>query len=269
MPNGVCVVFNDGIKGLSETRNIAINVATGNIIAFMDDDAIAETDWLEKLVQQFKNSAVMAIGGMIVPYWLEGERPFWFPGELDWIVGCTYLGLPHRGNVVRNIIGCNMAFRTEVFHSIGLFNTSVGRTSKSQGIGEDSELCMRITSNLTSAIIVYDPLAIVHHKVPVWRVQPGYLIRRSYDEGYHKSTVKKLHSNSPFQPLSTENSYLRYLVFTSIFQRLRYIYRWESFPQLGAIMTCIAATGAGYLHGQLRRHKIETEQIRYPIKASK
>ena len=252
IPAGVTLVCNTGIKGLSETRNVGIRAASGDIIAFMDDDAIAEKDWLEYLTQHFNSSAVAAVGGKIAPYWLNGDRPCWFPEELDWIIGCTYLGMPQRGNQVRNLIGCNMAFRSEVFRYIGFFSAAVGRTSKTQGIGEDSELCLRISRNLPGALIVYEVGALVRHKVPAWRLKLGYLFKRSYDEGYHKSTVKRLSSGLAAKTMSTENSYLRYLLFIAIPQRLRHLCSWQAFLQQWAILACIAAVGIGYFTGQLK-----------------
>lgn len=251
LPAAVALVSNDSAKGLSETRNAGIRAATGDIIAFMDDDAVAEQDWLEKLVRPFEDSSVAAVGGKIIPQWLDGARPGWFPEELDWIIGCTYAGMPHRGSKVRNLIGCNMAFRVGVFASVGLFNTAVGRTSKTQGIGEDSELCLRLTRLLPDALIVYEPGAVVRHKVPSWRAKLGYLLRRSFDEGYYKSTVKRLYPGPSAESLSTESSYLRHLLFTAVPRRLRHIYRGQAFLQMDAILTCVAATGAGYLRGQL------------------
>ena len=251
LPAAVALVSNDSVKGLSETRNAGIRTATGDIIAFIDDDAVAEKDWLEKLSRHFQNSVVAAVGGKIVPQWLDGSRPAWFPEELDWIIGCTYAGLPQRGNLVRNLIGCNMAFRASVFTSVGLFNTAVGRTSKTQGIGEDSEICLRLTRLLPGSLIVYEPGAVVRHKVPSWRVKPGYLFRRSYDEGYHKNTVQRLSSGSSV-PLSAENRYLRYLLLTSIPRRLKRMYRCQELLQVGAISLCVAAVGLGYSTGRIK-----------------
>jgi glycosyltransferase involved in cell wall biosynthesis len=93
-------VLNEGAHGLSETRNVGIGAASGDIVAFIDDDAIAEPDWLENLIRPFQppipnpQSPVVAVGGRAIPIWPSGRRPLWFPEELDWIVGCTYKGLP-------------------------------------------------------------------------------------------------------------------------------------------------------------------------------
>lgn len=135
LPSSVILTANSGVKGLSETRNTGIRIATGDIIAFMDDDAVAEKDWLEKLLVPFRDEQVAAAGGRIVPRWQEGTRPEWFPGELDWIVGCTYTGMSRSSNLLRNVIGCNMAFRAVIFNSIGLFDTAVGRTGKKTAKG--------------------------------------------------------------------------------------------------------------------------------------
>ena len=256
VPGGVTVAFNDGASGLSETRNVAIRHATGDIVAFMDDDAVAEKDWLQKLIKPFDDPAVVAVGGKIIPLWLDGCRPVWFPEELDWIVGCTYKGLPCHGNQVRNLIGCNMAFQARVFQSIGLFRSEVGRTGKTQGAGEDSEFCLRLTGNLPGALILYEPEAVIYHKVPSWRVGLKYLVQRTHNEGYCKSMVRELCSGSSPKPLSTESSYLGYLLLTAIPQRVKHLYRPQALLQAGAILVCIAATGAGYLMGRLQHRRL-------------
>ena len=75
------VVLNEGIEGLSETRNVGINTATGDIIAFIDDDAVAKADWLENLVNPFREGNIMAVGGMALPVWPQDKCPFWFPAR--------------------------------------------------------------------------------------------------------------------------------------------------------------------------------------------
>lgn len=252
LPTGTIMVNNTAIKGLSETRNSGIRVARGDIIAFIDDDAVAHEGWLKSLSSHLTTKDVAAAGGTITPLWPEGRRPGWWPEELGWVLGCTYDGLALRGNTVRSLIGCNMAFKKTVFDTIGLFNCELGRIDKTRGIGEDSELCLRITTQMPDSCIIYEPDAVVYHKVPVWRVKLGYLLFRSYDEGYHKSILETLSTNTNAPSLSVEKTYLRHLLLTAIPKRLRRMYLWDSCLQLGAILACLGATGTGYLKGRIK-----------------
>ena len=122
----VIAVENQEPKGLSGARNCGIAAATGAVIAFLDDDGVAAPDWLEHLLRAYANPEVMGVGGTVEPLWI-GGRPPWFPAEFDWVVGCTYQGLPKVTAPVRNLIGCNMSFRREVFEGVGGFRSGIGR----------------------------------------------------------------------------------------------------------------------------------------------
>ncbi len=253
LPARVEVVLNEGARGLSETRNTGIRASSGAVIAFIDDDAVAEATWLERLVGHFDGQTVAAVGGQAVPAWLDGGRPDWFPEELDWIVGCTYKGLPVRDGEVRNVIGCNMAFRAECFKAAGFFSMRVGRNGKINGAGEEAEFCHRIRQAMPGSIIIYEPTAIIMHKVPAWRLGAGYMVRRSYDEGLCKTIVKRLSSRPSSRALSVENTYLRYLLLSAIPGRMREFYRPRAVAQVGAIALATCATGVGYLNGCMHR----------------
>ncbi len=80
---GVLAVENREVKGLSGARNSGVTVAQGAVIAFLDDDAIAETNWLEHLAACYTDPHVLGAGGKIEPLWL-GTRPSWFPDEFNW-----------------------------------------------------------------------------------------------------------------------------------------------------------------------------------------
>jgi len=248
----VKVVLNQGTQGLSETRNVGIRASAGDIIAFIDDDASAEPAWLENLLKPFRSTQqiVAGVSGRAVPFWLNGGRSAWFPEELDWIVGCTYKGLPLQGNHVRNTLGCNMAFRKQVFEAVGFWGDSFGRVGQS-GVGEEADICLRLKHKMSEVSILYEPRAIIHHKVPQRRLSFRYVFKRCFDEGSYKSKIQKIHSPLSRDSLSTESAYLRYLLFTSIPEKLKHFYKRGYLRQVGAITLAIIATGVGYLTGRI------------------
>jgi len=154
-------------------------------VAFIDDDAVADREWRGNLLKNYEVSEVVGVGGLIKPLW-EGDRPGWFPEELDWVVGCSYKGLPNCKAFVRNPIGCNMSFRREVFEKVGYFRSDVGRFGKRLLSGEEPEFSMRIFRRFPEAKIVYDPSAVVYHKVSGNRLGLRYLFVRSFNEGVQK-----------------------------------------------------------------------------------
>ena len=89
----VTVLSNRGRQGLSGGKNTGVSAAQGEILAFLDDDAVAEPDWLKFLVDSYAEPAVAGVGGLTLPQW-DTRRPSWFPGEFDWVLGCTYTGMP-------------------------------------------------------------------------------------------------------------------------------------------------------------------------------
>jgi glycosyltransferase involved in cell wall biosynthesis len=113
-------------QGLSGARNSGVRLASGDIVAFIDDDALADPSWLESLVAVYDDPLVAGAGGTIRPLW-ETRRPAWWPLEFDWVVGCTYRGMPQQRAVVRNVIGCNMSFRRDLLESLGGFAHGIGR----------------------------------------------------------------------------------------------------------------------------------------------
>jgi cellulose synthase/poly-beta-1,6-N-acetylglucosamine synthase-like glycosyltransferase len=205
----VKIVVSDGF-GLSNARNAGVKKAEGEIVAFIDDDAVADEKWLENLIRNYDDLSVVGVGGRIEPLWDEGN-PGWFPEELYWIVGCSYKGLPTKKAVIRNPIGCNMSFRRRVIEEVGYFSTAVGRIGNNLLGHEDTEFGIRVTNRLQGKKILYDPEAVVYHRVPANRASLKYVIKRSYAEGFSKAFFP--HKNSTSQSaLNTEKKYLRDLL---------------------------------------------------------
>jgi glycosyltransferase involved in cell wall biosynthesis len=257
LPPEFKVVISRQTPGLSTTRNVGISHSTGDIISFIDDDAIADRNWLTNLCERFHDPRVIVVGGKAIPKWLDGNRPWWFPEELNWIIGCSYKGIPAEETKIRNVIGCNMAFRRTAFERAGLFSSEVGRVGKLQGLGEEAEICLRIKNTMPEALVVYEQNAVIYHKVPKWRVNLKYVAQRSFNEGLYKHVVGRLASSISREPLSTENSYLRYLLLNAIPQRLIKLHRPAAVAAASVIMLSISSAGLGYIVG-MRKNVTKT-----------
>lgn len=252
LPSDVTSIFNKGPAGLSGARNTGVQKARGEIVAFLDDDARAEPNWLSHLCTGFRRPEVAAVGGRIVADWPDPGRPLWFPEELDWVVGCTYAGLPLSSDLrVRNVIGCNMAFRRSVFERVGYFRRSLGRVGRMSGQAEETDLCLRLLRDVPGSVILYEPDAIVHHRVPGDRLTLSFLLNRSYNEGYWKARMRHLLSTRAEGPLTSEAMYLRHLLTRFLPDRLSRISRAHSLAQLGVAGMSVLAVGVGYLASEL------------------
>ncbi len=189
--DGVRCLRNGARRGLSGARNTAIASASGEVLAFLDDDAVAEPDWLERLLAAYDDPRVLAAGGAVRPRW-DGGRPRAFPPEFDWVVGCTYRGMPEAAGPVRNVIGANMSFRRDVLAAVGGFREDVGRVGAVPIGCEETELCLRARRRFPDGIVLYEPRAVVHHRVPAERASWRYFAARCYAEGRSKAQVCRL-----------------------------------------------------------------------------
>lgn len=187
---GVVVVENQLVNGLSGARNTGIAVAKGTVLAFLDDDAVAFPEWLENLNHAYDVPEVMAAGGLIDVMWME-HQPLWFPEEFLWALGCTYRGSRQTAGPVRNLIGCNMSFRREVFSVIGGFRTGLGRVGSAPAGCEETELCIRVRQQWPQSLILFLPKARVTHRMSASRSRWTYFLTRCYGEGISKAFVSQ------------------------------------------------------------------------------
>ncbi len=252
------VVANSGPRGLSSARNSGIDASSADLIAFLDDDAVAEPDWLRLQVAAFEDPKVMVTGGTVLPA-LAAERPAWWPEEFDWTIGCSYPGqLPGYGTPqgaadavpVRNVIGASMVFRRSAISAVGPFSTGLGRVDAIPLGGEETEICIRVGQAFGAGAVVLVPRSVVHHHVPQGRLTARYLLSRCYAEGLSKAVLSRLVRSSA--GLSSEAAYLTRTLPVAAARHLRAVLSGDvwGLARVGALGVATAATGLGWLRGR-------------------
>lgn len=249
----VRAVANAGSKGLSDGRNTGVSAARGSVVAFLDDDAEAAPDWLANLARHYERPEVVGVGGAVEPIW-PSAAPAWFPPEFNWVVGCSYQGLPETVAPVRNLIGANMSFRRSVFEAVGGFDARLGRVAGVPAGCEETELCVR--AGRLGGVVLYDPEAQVAHHVDAARVARRYFRSRCYNEGLSKAVVTRLAGS--VSPLSVEARYVTGTLPAGA--RAALGGRFSGVDPAGgarvaAMVDGLAHTAAGYLVGVLRSRR--------------
>ena len=199
--------------GIAHARNRAAKEAWGVYLAFLDDDARAERNWLASLLEAVSTVTPQpaCVVGPVLLEW-EGGRPSWFPSKLEPLL-CSY-DLGSEGHFMGPdgyLLTTNVLMRRAVLLDLGGFCTYLGRERGKLIGGEDNDMYQRIVG--AGYGIYYTPLARVHHGVPRERQSRGYLLRRVYWDG----------ASQPLLDFGTKQS-RRFYAF-QVFRELRRISR--------------------------------------------
>jgi glucosyl-dolichyl phosphate glucuronosyltransferase len=251
--SGVLVIENSEPKGISGARNSGGAVAQGTLIAYLDDDAIAEPDWLELLCACCKDAQVLGVGGVVEPLW-SVKRPVWFPKEFYWVVGCSYQHLPAQPLVVRNPYGGCFCIRRSVFEGIGGYRNGIGRVGADFMGCEETELCIRATQQWTNKVFLCEPRARIHHHIPARRSTWQYFRSRCYAEGLSKAAIASYVGTK--DSLSSERTYLSHTLPLGILHGLRDAFRHSDmtgFSRIGALTFGVITTMLGYVVGRVSK----------------
>lgn len=236
---GARVVENTQERGLGGARNSGIAASSGSIIAFIDDDAMPSPEWLPMLAEMYQRPDVAGAGGGAEPVWATA-RPAWFPREFDWVVGCSYLGMPEVTQEVRNLFGCNMSYRRELLDALGGFRLGYGC--------DETDLCIRLGQRWPEKKLLHVPEAKVFHKVPESRTKLRRFVSRCYFEGGSKAVVSRLVGTG--SALSTEYRYTRHILPVGVKRGVGEFIRdgdTDGLARAAAILAGLASTSAGYV----------------------
>jgi GT2 family glycosyltransferase len=247
----VIAIPNKFARGAPGARNSGVAASTGAILAFLDDDAVADPDWLLRLSDGYADESVCAVGGRINPLWLDG-RPRWFPEEFNWVVGACYKGGPVRMEAVRNLWTVNMSVLRSVFDSVGGFRPHFGKVG-ARSRPEDTELCIRIGQAWPGKTIVYNPDAKVLHKVHPGRARFSYFASRCYHEGFGKAELARYFRQSPV--LGLEHRYLRHVLSESVVTGCHEAFfrgHLDGLARVAAIILGLGCAFAGFSLGALK-----------------
>lgn len=204
------IIYNSDNKGLSHSRNIGIENSSGDILAFIDDDAIPDENWVKSLIEIFdSDDDIGAMTGHIIPEW-EHKSMAWFPKELHWMISCSYTLTPTVKQEVNRGFGTNMAFRRDIIHKVGIFATNIGINKKKWIGGEDTDMFLRVKN--AGMKVVFEPKVIVKHKIYNYRIKIRNIIKRAFNGGFSVAMMKKSFAYDLSN--SIENTYLESLLLT-------------------------------------------------------
>lgn len=251
------VVPNGQARGLAGARNTALAIARAPLVAFLDDDAVASQDWLERLTSHLARPEVAGAGSMVSPRFERG-RPSWLPTEFDWVLGCTHSGLPSHPTEVRNTLGGASVVRRDLARGVGGFRHDLGRVGRGAGGCEETEFFIRLQQQ-PDASVVYDPTTSIRHRVPSQRTTPHYFIRRCYGEGRSKALVTRYAGAR--KGLAAERAYVRQTLTRAMLRELHDLARLRltAVGRLTALSGGLLVTALGFATGRVEAAMVKRE----------
>ena len=175
--NGSFTYLTESKQGASFARNTGAEGAKGQWLCFMDDDAIANSNYVENIIKHIKTKPeAIGFGGRIIPKYIPSE-PEWMSYYVSSLVGnFDYAPTACAFENGKYPLESNMIVKKDIYDSIGGFNTQLPGVVGTLRIGgEGKELFYKLLA--LGHTIYYDPAICVHHVVEVKKLTPEYMYR--------------------------------------------------------------------------------------------
>ncbi len=164
--------------GSHYAKNSGVRASRGEIVAVIEDDAIADKNWLVELFKPFDDPRVAGSGGKVLPRW-EAEPPDWMAPYYGFLtvfdLGDEVQELTHAG-----LVGCNLAVRRDILFQAGGYNPDI---MGSVLLGDGEIGLQRKMLRIRLGKLIYAPSAVVWHCIPARRLTLKYMRWRIYNEG--------------------------------------------------------------------------------------
>ena len=190
------IYANQGIGG-SASRNLGIRNSSGELIAFVDDDAILFPDWAEQVIATLTSSyKFIGIVGRVLPYW-EDPKMQWLPAKFHWLVSCsTWYDYPDFTPISGHGWGSNLILRRAAFANGVTFSEAIGPKGGAPRwrvgiITEDLELVIRIRKN-NDLPLIYNGRVAVWKTVEKERLSPRELTDTVLRVGMARAVTRRV-----------------------------------------------------------------------------